>query len=122
MSYDSDKILLGTTKSSFKTVENVPGVLAAGTVVRSKSDGTFTNAAADGSAIGVSVGKDLSDISRTAVCKKGTGVPIKLTAAFDPTIGTQVHISDTTGLAIASGAGATGMNATYATGRVGGTG
>lgn len=122
MSYDSDKVQLGTTKSSFKTVDNVPGTLAAGTVVHSKSDGTYTVAIADGSAIGVSLGRGLSDIARTAVVRRGTGVPIKLTAAFDPTIGTQVNISDTTGLAIAAGAGATAVNATYATGRVGGTG
>lgn len=122
MSYDSDKIQLGATKSSFKTVDNVKGSLAAGTLVRSKSDGTYTNAAADGAAIGVSLGKDLSDIGRTAVVRRGTGVPIKLTAEFDPTLGTQVNVSDTTGLAIASGAGATAINATYATGRVGGTG
>lgn len=122
MSYQSDKVQMGTTNSSFKTVDNVPGSIAAGKVVHSKSDGTYTVAIADGSAIGVSLGKDLSNIGRTAVVRRGTGVPILLTAAFDPTIGAQVHISDTTGLAIASGAGATGVNAVYATGRVGGTG
>jgi hypothetical protein len=122
MSNQSDKILLGTTQSSFKSVDNVPGTISAGKIVRSKSDGTYSIAAADGSPVGISLGKDLSDIGRTAVCRRGTLVPMVLTAAFDPAIGTQVHISDTTGLAIAAGAGATGMNATYATGRVGGTG
>lgn len=122
MSYQSDKVQLGTTQSSFKTVDNVPGTIAAGKVVHSKSDGTYTLAVADGAAIGVSVGEDLSDIGRTSVCRRGTGVPILLTAAFDPTIGTQVNVSDTTGLAIAAGAGATGVNAVYASGRVGGTG
>jgi len=122
MSYQSDKIQLGTTQSSFRTIDNVPGTIAAGKVVHAKSDGTYTVAIADGAAIGVSVGKDLSDIARTAVCRRGTGVPILLTAAFDPTIGTQVNISDTTGLAIAAGAGATGVNAVYASGRQGGTG
>lgn len=122
MSYQSDKIQLGTTNSSFKTVDNIPGTIAAGKVVHAKSDGTFTTALADGAAVGVSVGRDLSDIGRTAVCRRGAGVPILLTAAFDPVIGTQVNVSDTTGLAIASGAGATGVNAVYASGRWGGTG
>jgi len=122
MSNQSDKIQLGSTQSSFKTVDNVNGTIAAGAVVHSKSDGTYTVAIADGVAIGVSLGRDLSDIGRTAVVRRGTGVPIRLTAAFDPTVGTQVNISDTTGLAIASGAGATAVNAVYATGRVGGTG
>ena len=122
MSNQSDKVQLGTTNSSFKTVDNVPGSIAAGKVIHAKSDGTFTLAAADGAAIGVSLGKDLSDTARTAVVRRGTGVPILLTADFDPVVGTQVNVSDTTGLAIAAGAGATGVNAVYASGRVGGTG
>ena len=39
-----------------------------------------------------------------------------MTAAFSPTIGAQVNISDTTGLAAAAGAGATGVNAVYVSG------
>lgn len=122
MSNQSTKVQLGTTNSSFKTVDNVPGAIDAGKVVHAKSDGTYTVAIADGAAIGVSIGRSLSDTSRTAVVRRGTGVPIRLTAAFDPTIGTQVNISDTTGIAIASGGGATAVNAVYASGRVGGTG
>lgn len=122
MSYQSDKVLLGTTQSSFRTIDNVPGVIPAGKIVHSKSDGTYTIAAADGSPVGVSVGRDLSGTSRTAVVRRGSGVPILLTAAFDPVIGAQVNVSDTTGIAIAAGAGATGLNAVYSSGRVGGTG
>jgi hypothetical protein len=122
MSYQSDKVLLGATNSSFKSVDNVPGTIAAGKVVHAKSDGTFTTAIADGVAIGVSVGKDLSDIGRTAVCRRGIGVPILLTAGLDPVIGTQVSIDDTLGVAKAAGAGATAVNAVYASGRVGGSG
>jgi|SRR6478752_4224336 len=122
MSYQSDKVLLGSIKSTFKTVDNVPGSISAGKVVHSKSDGTYTVAAADGAAIGISVGQSLSDIPRTSVCYRGKEVPLRLTDGFDPVIGAQVFVSDTTGLGIASGAGATGVNAFYETGRIGGTG
>lgn len=122
MSNQSTKVQLGTTNSSFKTVDNVPGTLAAGTVAHAKSDGTYTAAIADGVAVGVSLGRSLSDTSRFALCRRGIGVPILLTSAFDPTIGAQVNISDTTGKAIASGGGATAVNAVYSSGRVGGTG
>lgn len=122
MSNQSDKIQMGATNSSFKNVDNVLGSLVAGTLVHSKSDGTYTNAAADGTAIGISLGKDLSAIGRTAVCRRGVGVPLKLTDGFDPTIGAQVTIDDTTGLGKAAGSGVTGYNAVFATGRVGGTG
>lgn len=114
--HDATKIQFGSTKSSFKNVDNRLGSIAAGLIVRLKSDDTISIAAADGSALGISIGKDLSDIGRTAIVRKGTAVPIQLTAAFSPTIGAQVHISDTTGKAGAAGAGFTGMNATYVTG------
>jgi hypothetical protein len=116
MGHDSTKVLLGAVVSSFKVVTNAIGAIAAGTIVRQKSDGTISIAAADGQAIGISLGKDLSDANRTAICRAGLKVPVLLTSAFTPTLGAQVHISDTTGLAIASGAGATGMNAIYASG------
>ena len=64
----------------------------------------------------------MSNIGRTAVCRRGIGVPILLTAGLDPVIGTQVNIDDTLGVAKASGAGATAVNAVYASGRVGGSG
>ncbi len=122
MSNQSDKIQMGATNSSFKNVDNVLAEIAAGTVVHGKSDGTFTAAIADGVPMGVSLGKDLSYTGRSAVCRRGTGVPILLTAGLNPTIGTQVHIDDTLGIAKASGGGATAVNAVYATGRVGGSG
>jgi hypothetical protein len=114
MSHDANKVQMGSTLSSFKRIDNRKGEIAAGLMVRLKSDDTISIAAADGSPLGISCGKDLSNIGRTAIVREGTGVPVQLTAAFDPVIGTQVHISDTTGKAIASGAGATGMNAVYA--------
>jgi hypothetical protein len=116
MPHDATKVLLGTTTSSAREVDNRKGTIAAGLIVRLKSDETISIAAADGAPLGVSLGRSLSDTPRTAICRKGLRVPLRLTAAFTPTIGAQVHISDTTGLGIAAGAGATGMNATYATG------
>ena len=116
MAHSATKVQMGTTRSSFKHIDNKAGVIAAGVAVRLKSDDTISVAAADGSLLGISCGRSLSDTSRTAIVRAGTQVPIKLTAAFSPTIGAQVHISDTTGLAIAAGAGATGVNATYVSG------
>lgn len=120
--HDPTKVLLGVTLSSFKTVDNHPGTIAAGLIARKKSDGSVSILASDGEAIGISIGKDMSGIGRTAVVRRGTRVPVQLTAAFNPVVGAQVFISDTTGLAIAEGAGATGVNATYAEGRIGGSG
>lgn len=116
MSHDATKVLMGTTQSSFRHIENQNGTLEAGIVGRLKSDGTITTVLADGAPFGVSVGKDLSNIGRTSYVRSGTRVPLLLTAAFSPTVGAQVHISDTTGKGIAAGAGATGMNAFYVSG------
>jgi hypothetical protein len=116
MAHDATKVLMGSTKKSFKVVDNILGTIEAGLIVRRKSDGTPSIAAADGSAIGISLGKDLGGAGRTSFCAAGRSVPVLLTAAFSPVVGAQVHISDTTGKAIASGAGATGMNAVYASG------
>ena len=116
MSHNAGKVLMGMTRSSFRHVESKLGAIAAGLLVRLKSDDTLSIAKADGEALGVSLGKDLSNVGYTAICKSGTQVPIALTASFTPTIGAQVYVSDTTGLAIASGAGATGINAVYVSG------
>jgi hypothetical protein len=113
--HDASKVLLGSTKSSFRTVDNMKGTIQAGVAVRLKNDGTISTASADGALLGISCGKDLSDIGRTNIVRRGTGVPILLTAELTPVIGAQVHISNTTGLAAASGGGATGVNAVYTT-------
>lgn len=116
MGQDATKVLLGGILKSFRVVDNKVGEIQAGAIVRQKSDGTISLLLADGGALGISLGKDLSDAGRTAICRNGLSVPILCTAAFTPVLGTQVHISDTTGLAIAAGAGASGMNAIYASG------
>lgn len=116
MGHDASKVQLGATESSFKNVENRPGVIEAGKIVRLKSDNTISIAAADGAPLGISLGASLSGNDRTAVVKNGDKVPIQLTAAFTPTIGAQVCIDDVTGIAKASGSGVTAMNATYISG------
>ncbi len=118
MGHDATKVLMGATQSSVKDVDSRHGEIAAGTIVRLKNDGTLSVASADGLPLGISLGKDLSDTARTAIARRGLRVPVLLTAAFEPAIGAQVHISNTTGLAIAAGAGATGMNAVYVTGKM----
>lgn len=114
--HSATKILMGMTRSSYRHAEPKKGSIAAGVLVRLKSDDTIVTTKADGSAMGISLGKDLSNIGFTSIVKAGTAVPVALTAAFTPVVGAQVFISDTTGLAIASGAGATGINAYYTTG------
>lgn len=115
MGHDTTKVLMGSTRSTFKVVTSKPGTILAGKIVRLKSDDTISIAAADGGVLGISLGGSLSDTTQTAICERGTYVPILLTSAFTPVIGAQVCIDDTTGLAKASGAGVTGMNATYQT-------
>lgn len=114
--HNASKVLLGSTVNSDRTVTNHAGNVAAGIVCRQKADGTLSLAKADGQALGVSLGKDLSEAGRTAICRRGLKVPILLTAAFTPTVGAAVHVSDTTGLAGAAGAGFTATLAVYASG------
>lgn len=114
--HDSTKVLMGATRSGMKHVVNKVGAIAAGLIVRLKSDDTLSIASADGLPLGISLGKDLSNTNRTAICRAGLEVPILLTAAFTPSIGAQVNVSDTTGKAGTAGAGFTAMNAVYVSG------
>jgi len=116
MAHDATKQQLGTTPSSVKEIDNRKGSIAAGLIVRLKSDNTISILSADGNALGISLGRDMSSVGRTAIARKGLAVPVLLTASFTPVIGAQVNISNTTGKAIASGAGATAVNAVYASG------
>lgn len=117
MGHNAAKVVMGMTQSSFRHAEPRKGSIEAGLIVRLKSDETISTALADGSAIGISLGKDLSNIGYTSIVKSGTAVPVLLTSGFTPTIGAQVHIDDTTGRAAASGTGKTGINATYVSGK-----
>lgn len=114
--HDASVVQMGSTKSSERDVDNRKGTIAAGLAVHLKSDDTISVAAADGSFLGISLGRSLSNTARTAICRSGLGVPIQLSNGFTPVKGAQVNISDTTGKAIAAGAGATAVNATYVSG------
>lgn len=116
--HNATKVLMGSTRSNIREVDNRKGNIAAGLLVRLKSDDTIVVTLADGSALGVSLGKDLSNVGRTAICRKGLSVPVKLASGFTtPVIGGQVAFSDTTGEAIAyTGSGNSYVNATYASG------
>ena len=111
----SSAIYMGNTKSSFKKVDNWaadPATFVAGLCGHLKSDGTVSLASADGSKIGISLGRSLSSTKRTPFVRAGEDVPILLTNGFTPTVGAQVQISTTTGKAVSSG---TAVNAFYKT-------
>jgi hypothetical protein len=116
MSHDSSKVLMGAGTSNVSEISNKKGaaVIEAGLVVRLKSDDTPSILAADGSILGVSMGRDLSDTGRTAIARKGLGIPVIVDDAFTPVIGTAVAISTTTGKAkVYSGSGDAYVNAVY---------
>lgn len=113
MGHSATTVQMGTTLSSEKEVSSHlgdPATFLAGLCLHLKSDDTLSLAAADGSKIGISLGRDLSDTKRTAFVRKGLRVPILLANGFTPTVGAQVQISTTTGKAVASG---TAVNAFY---------
>lgn len=121
MGHNPNEVLMGSTRSSIKEVSNHVGAIAAGTGVRLKSDDTISTAKADGALIGISLGKDLSDTNKTAICRKGLRVPVLLKSGFNPTVGAVVELDDSTGLATGDGS-KTAVNAVFHTGRLGGSG
>lgn len=113
--HNASVIYMGSTRSKVKEViskDGDPATFLAGLCVHQKSDGTLSLASADGSKIGISLGRSLSNTKKTAICAKGLEVPILLANGFTPTVGAQVQISTTTGKAVSSG---TAVNAYYAT-------
>lgn len=111
--HNPNLVQLGNIGSNIKEVDNWaadPATFLAGLCGHLKSDGTVSLAVADGSKIGISLGRSLSDTKRTPFARKGIRVPILLANGFTPTIGAQVQISTTTGKAVASG---TAVNAFY---------
>jgi hypothetical protein len=114
--HNASQVQLGATKSNIKAVDSYvasESTFEAGLCVHLTSAGALTLASASGSKLGISLGKSLSASGHVSVCRKGLLVPILLTDSFTPVVGAQVHISDTTGRAGASGAGFTGVNAVY---------
>lgn len=111
--HSSTTLYLGSHKSNIIESDSFaadPATFLAGLCGHLKSDGTVSLAAADGSKIGISLGKSLSDIKQTTFVRRGLKVPILLANGFTPTVGAQVQISTTTGKAVASG---TAVNAFY---------
>jgi hypothetical protein len=110
--HDPDKVLLGSTLSSDRHVNDIesdPATFFAGHAVRLKSDGKLSLAKVDGGFYGVSLGKSLSDIKYTSVCRAGSAVPIILTDDEDDYAyvvkGQKVWIDDVTGHAQAEAGG-----------------
>lgn len=113
--HSATTIYMGSTQSKIKEVDNMagdPATFIAGLCVHLKSDGTISLAAADGSKLGISLGRSLSNTKRTAIARKGLRIPVLLANGFTPTVGAAVQISTTTGKAVASG---TTVNAVYVT-------
>jgi len=124
--HNSSKALMGSVASNERTVTNYQSVsgatIEAGLAVIEESTGKISLDTSEGGLIGISLGGDLSGINRTAVCRKGLRVPVKLKSGFDPVIGVQVAIEDDTGLARGyTGSGDRYVNAFYSSGRVGGS-
>lgn len=113
MGHNASKVLLGTTQSSLKEVVNETGSIEAGLVVCQDDDGTIDVTSASGSTIGVSMGKDLSDTGKMAICKRGLRVPVQV-GSGTPVVGAQVAVSNTTGKTVDyTGSGDRYVNAVF---------
>lgn len=113
MGHDATKVQMGNVGSNIKEIDNRlgdPATFQAGLCVHLKSDDTLSLASANGSKLGVSMGRSLSDTKRTAICRKGVDVPVQVTNGFTPVVGAQVQFSTTTGKVVTSG---TAVNAFY---------
>lgn len=121
--HNASQALMGATGSNVKEVSSHKGTVEAGLAVRQKDDGTLSTATGSGVGgfLGISLGKDLSDIGFTAIARKGLRIPVKLKAGVDPVPGDPVYIEDATGLAMKTSSSSTLVNAVFASGRLGGT-
>ena len=115
--------VLGATENTKRVVSCHPNeIVAAGTPVRLKSDNTLSTVSTHGSLLGISLGGGLSNTENaTLICRKGLGVPVKLTLGFYPTVGAKLYVDNTTGLADAHDTGnVTVTAAVYKTGIIAG--
>jgi hypothetical protein len=82
MAHDATKVVLGATVSSSKAVSEMagnPATYIAGLALRLKSDDTISVTKADGKWLGISIGKGLSDSTKTVgVIREGLKVPVLL--------------------------------------------
>lgn len=79
--HNASKVLMGSVGSSDRVVsqnDSDPASFPAGRAVRLASTGALSLASGDGSLVGVSLGKSLSDTKKTAVCRAGNDVPVEL--------------------------------------------
>lgn len=126
--HNASQALMGAVGSSVREVSNYKSksgaVVDAGCATILESTNEVSKDTSEGALVGISLGKDLSDLGRTVVCHKGLRVPLQLKSGFNPTVGAQVAIEDDTGLGMAysNGSGHRYVNAVYATGRLGGNG
>lgn len=123
MSHNANEALMGASGSTAREISNFPTLsgtsIEAGLAVILEASGKVSLDTSEGSLIGISMGRDLSDTGRTAVARKGIRVPVRLKAAFSPTIGAAVAIENDTGLARAyTGSGDRYVNAVYASGKL----
>jgi hypothetical protein len=118
MPHNASKHLLGSTRSSYKVVDNVAGSLEAGLVVCQDDDGTYDVTSASGSTVGVSLGNSGSGHARMALCRKGLNVPVQV-GSGTPVVGAQVAVSNTTGKTVDyTGSGDRYVNAVYVTAKI----
>lgn len=79
--HNASKVLMGSVGSSDRLLtvaDSDPASFPAGRAVRRKNDGKLSLASGDGSLIGISAGKSLSDTKKTAVVRAGNKVPVQL--------------------------------------------
>ncbi len=82
--HDATRCLMGSPGASDAVISqhsDDPAGLVAGVQVRQKNDGTLSLLVADGFPIGISMGRSLSDTKKTAVCRSGTKIPVRLSQA-----------------------------------------
>jgi hypothetical protein len=109
---------MGTTRSSFKVVDNVPGTHEAGLFITRDDDGTYDVTTSTGSRVGVSLGASLSGHDRFALCREGLNVPVQV-GSGTPVVGAQVAVSNTTGKTVDyTGSGDSYVNAVYVTAKI----
>lgn len=112
--HSATTVHMGSHNSNVIEADNFKGAEAtflAGLAVCLDDDNDLSLASADGSILGISLGKSLSEVSRISVARRGLKVPILLTNGFTPTVGAQVQVSATTGKAVSTGG--TAVNAIY---------
>lgn len=84
MAHDANKVLMAVVRTSAKDIsEHIgsPATFLAGLAVRKKSDDTLSLSKADGQWLGISLGKGMSDSTKTvAIARDGYKVPVLLSA------------------------------------------